>query len=208
MDPSEYKLMEFNYSEDEKNRVEEYNKNRVRKALELLKFNRDELLKQQDYAKLSIEQRINNIQSNEDYKPFCQEFPIVSKYIIAYGLFSSKAFVKYLDWKAKLRPSDSIRTQLAGNQREQEKFKNKYTYSVYVKFLYQDKNPHDSLKEINRVYEMTYKELNNETESFFNMYEKSKADVEQKEEENVEYRKQNILKQLKKKLELEKNKLV
>ena len=205
MDPSEYKLIEFNYSKDEKERVEEYNKNRVRKALELLKFNRDALLKRGDYSKLEIEERINTIQRNEEFQSFCQEFPIVSKYIIAYGLFSSKAFVKYLDWKAKLRPSDSIRKQLAGNQREQEKFKNKYTYSVYVKFLYQDKNPHDSLKEINRVYEMTYNELNNETESFFDMYEKSKNEVEKKEEENIEYRKQNIINQLKKKIELEKN---
>ena len=34
MDPSEYKLIEVNYSKDEKERVEGYNKNKCRKALE------------------------------------------------------------------------------------------------------------------------------------------------------------------------------
>lgn len=205
MDTEEYKLAEYKYSNEEKAKVDEYNRNRVKKALELLKYNRDELLKGGDYAKLSIEDRIKNIQNSDDYKAFCMEFPIVSKYIIAYGLFSSKALLKYMDWKAKIRPSDDLRKRLSGNQMEQEKFKNKYIYAVYVKFLYQDKNPHDSLKEINRVYEMTYTDLNKETEIFFSMYEKSKADVEKKEEENVEYRKQKIVEQLRKKIQLEKN---
>lgn len=205
MDKTEYKLAEYKYSEEDKQKIEEYNKNRVRKALELLKFNRDELLKGGDYAKLTIEERIKCAQCSDEYKAFCMEFPIVSKYIIAYGLFSSKALLKYMDWKAKIRPSDELRTTLAGNQLEQEKFKNKYIYAVYVKFLYQDKNPHDNLKEINKVYEMTYEDLNKETEIFFSMYEKSKADVEKKNEENVEYRKQKIVEQLKKKIQLEKN---
>ena len=90
MDPSEYKLVSFTYSEDEKERIEEYNNNRVKTALDLLVTNRKRLLEDKAYAALSAEDRINKAQ--EDYAAFCSEYPVVSKYIIAYGLFSSNSF--------------------------------------------------------------------------------------------------------------------
>jgi len=204
MDVNEFKLMEFNHSEDDKKKVEQYGKDKVRHALELLKYNRDSILNNvEGYADLSVHKRVQFVQTKEQWKDFCREYPIVSKYIIAYGLFSSKAFLKYIDWKARLRPSDSMRSVLAGNQQEQEKFKNKYIYAVYVKYLYAEKNPRSSLKDINNAYELTYKQLNEETDSFFKMYNQAKEDAESKEKEVDEYRKQNILKQIKKKIELE-----
>jgi hypothetical protein len=204
MDESEYKLMTYTYSDDEKERIKEYNSNRLRKALELLTYNRDKLLNDKEYSSLAIHERVKSVQSNEDFKEFCFEFPAASKYMVAYGLFSSKAFLKYLEWKARIRPSDNIRSTLAGNQREQEKFKNKYIYSVYMKYLYADKHPKASLKEINTVYKSTYEQLNAETDSFFDMYENAKKDVESKEKENEEYRKKKILEQISNKIALEK----
>lgn len=205
MDESEYKLMEFSYSDDDKEKIKEYNTNRLRKALELLTYNRDRLLNDKEYSSLAIHERVKSVQSNEDFKEFCFEFPAASKYIIAYGLFSSKAFLKYLDWKARIRPSDNIRNTLAGNQREQEKFKNKYIYSVYMKYLYADKHPRASLKEINSVFKRTYEQLNAETDSFFDMYESAKKNVEDVEKNNEEYRKKKILEQINNKIALEKS---
>lgn len=205
MDSEEYMLLTFNYSDDDKKKIDEYNKERVRKSLELLAYNRSRLMEDKAYAAVDVAERVRIIQRMEDYKAYCMEYPMVSKYIIAYGLFSTKAFLKYMEWKARVRPSNSLRNKLAGNQLEQEKFKNKYIYSVYVKYLYADKNLKAGLREINEMYKTTYEQLNSDTESFFNAYNKAKNEVEERENETAEKRKAEIAKQLRKKLEMDRN---
>jgi hypothetical protein len=203
MDTSEYKLIELKYSDDELKRIEKYNKEHVDKALDLFKYNKNNILTNE--KELDIKKRVNDIQGNPEFKEFCRLYPIVSKYIIAFGLFSKKAFIKYLDWKAKVRPTDDTRAKLTNNQREQEKFKNKYMYAVYVKFLYQEKMnssaQHVNLSDINDAYVKTYEALNKETDNFFDMYEEEERKQNEKKELNTEEKKQKILNQLKIKLE-------
>ncbi len=199
MDTSEYKLLDIKYSDDDIKKIEEYNQKHVEKALELFKYNRNNILENE--KDIDIKKRVLDIQSNDNFKDFCRTYPIVSKYIIAFGLFSKKAFIKYLDWKAKVRPSDMMRVKLTNNQREQEKFKNKYIYAVYVKFLYQEKMNHKNLTDINNAYKLTYEELNKETDSFFDLYDKEVKKQEEKKELNAEEKKQKILNQLKMKLD-------
>lgn len=203
MDTSEYKLIELKYSDDELKRIEKYNKEHVDKALDLFKYNKNNILTNE--KELDIKKRVQDIQGNPEFKEFCRLYPIVSKYIIAFGLFSKKAFIKYLDWKAKVRPTDDTRAKLTNNQREQEKFKNKYMYAVYVKFLYQEKMnssaQHVNLSDINEAYVKTYEALNKETDNFFDMYEEEERKQNEKKELNTEEKKQKILNQLKIKLE-------
>lgn len=201
MDTSEYKLLDIKYSDDDIKKIEEFNKQHVEKALELFKYNRKNILENENENDNNIKERVMNIQSNDNFKDFCRTYPIVSKYIIAFGLFSKKAFIKYLDWKAKVRPSDMMRVKLTNNQREQEKFKNKYIYAVYVKFLYQEKMNHKNLSDINNAYKLTYEELNKETDVFFDLYDKEVKKQEEKKELNAEEKKQKILNQLKMKLD-------
>jgi hypothetical protein len=196
MDPAEYKLIKFDYSEEDLKKISEYNSNRVKTALELLVHNRKKLQTDNDYFKLTIQERINKVQTSSEFGSFCNEFPVVSKYIIAYGMFSTKAFKKYTDWKARLRPSDKIRSELSGNQLAQEHFKNKYIYAVYVKFLYADKNPRASIKEVNEVYIDTVNSLDSDSTSFFQMYESAKAEAEQHEHHNKSARIARIKEQL------------
>lgn len=200
MDPSEYTLIDIKLTEDEKKRIDEYNKKYTRTALEILKYNRDKLLNDKQYAKLSVEDRVSHIYGMDEFSEFCMTYPLVSKFIIAFGLFNTKAFVRYLDWKAKVRPSDDSRSKLINNQREQEKFKNKYIYAVYVKFLYTYKGDHENLDEINRVYLSTVEELNKETDHFFDTYEKIEKEQKDKEGETLEFRKKRLAEQLKVKL--------
>ena len=201
MDTTEFKLIDIKYSEDDLKKIEEYNTKHVDKALELFKYNRKNILENEKENNNNIKERVMNIQTNTNFKDFCREYPIVSKYIIAFGLFSKKAFIKYLDWKAKVRPSDMMRVQLTNNQREQEKFKNKYMYAVYIKFLYQEKMSHKNLSEINNAYKLTYEELNKETDTFFDLYEEETKKQEEKKELNAEEKNQKILNQLKMKLD-------
>lgn len=199
MDTSEYKLLDIKYSDNDIKKIEEFNKQHVEKALELFKYNRNNILENE--KDVDIKKRVLDIQSNDNFKDFCRTYPIVSKYIIAFGLFSKKAFIKYLDWKAKVRPSDMMRVKLTNNQREQEKFKNKYIYAVYVKFLYQEKMNHKNLTDINNAYKLSYEELNKETDAFFDLYDKEVKKQEEKKELNAEEKKQKILNQLKMKLD-------
>jgi hypothetical protein len=203
MDQLEYKLLKQEYSKKDLEKINDFNTNHTTIAKQLLKYNRDQLLDNENYKNLEIHERIKYIQKMEDYKLFCRTYPIVSKYIIAFGLFSTKAFHKYLNWKSNIRPSDIHRNELINNPRKQELWKNKYVYAIYVKYLYQEKNSHSNLNDINKMYLETVNALNSETNEFFDMYEKEMAKIEEtKKEYNVD-RKNKIKDQLK--LKLEKN---
>jgi hypothetical protein len=200
MDTSEYTILKQNYSEDDLKKIKEFNNNCINAAQSLLKYNRNKLSNDDTYLKLSDKDRIMKIQSMDEYKEFCKQFPIVSKYIIALGLFSSKAFNKYLDWKSNVRPSDYIRNKMINNPREQELWKNKYVYGIYVKYLYQEKNKHINLSEINQAYKLTVDALNEESNTFFDLYEKELKNMEETKLQYNEERKDHIKKQLKLKL--------
>jgi hypothetical protein len=203
MDNSEYNYLKHNYSEEDLKKIKEFNNKYIKDAQELLHFNRNKLLNDEEYSKLNEQERIKKVQSMEKYKNFCREFPIVSKYIIALGLFSTKAFNKYLDWKCNIRPSDNIRNNMINNPRKQELWKNKYIYGIYVKYLYQEKNNHCNLSEINKAYLTTVEALNKETNEFFDLYEKELKNIEETKLKYNEERKENIKKQLKLKLNKE-----
>lgn len=201
MDINEYQILKIEYSEEDKENIKKYNNSHIEKALSLLKFNRDKLLDDKEYESLELVERMRYIQMHDDFKEFCKTYPIVSKYIVCFGLFSKKSFEKYINWISTVRPSDELRSKIAKDQREQQKFKNKYMYAVYIKYLYQDKNPKASIADINKAYVSTYEDLNKETDNFFNMYEAEVEKQNQKKELNSEERKEKIINQLKMKLE-------
>ncbi len=203
MDQLEYKLLKPDYSDDDLKKINEFNKTHTEMAKKVMKYNRDQLLNNKDYAELDIQDRIKKVQQLEEFKLFCKTYPIVSKYIIAFGLFSSKAFKKYLNWKSNIRPSDTYRNLLINNPRKQELWKNKYVYAIYVKYLYQEKNSHCNLNDINKIYLESVKALNEETNQFFDMYEKELQKIEETKQEYNSERKNKIKEQLKIKLQKE-----
>lgn len=203
MDISEYTIINQKYNSIELQKIDKFNKEHLNIAIDLLKFNRDQLLYDNKYKNLSDLDRLKFIQDHEQYKVFCRLYPIVSKYIIILGLFNSKAFIKYLDWKAKIRPTESFRSKLLNNPREQRLWYNKYWYSVYVKFLFQEKNKHCKMDDVNKIYNETLEQLNKETNDFFDLYEKELKKSEETEKKYTEEKKEEIKKQLKIKMEKE-----
>ncbi len=200
MDPSEYQLLKIDYSDEDRKNIDNYNNSHVEKALELLKYNRNKILDDKEYEALELTERMKIIQCHADYKDFCKQYPVVSKYIVCFGLFSKRSFTKYIDWISIVRPSDEYRAKIAKNQRLQQHFKNKYIYSMYVKFLYQEKMPRASLSEINQAYISTFEDLNKETDNFFDLYEAEFIKQNEKKNLNSEEKKQKIISQLKIKL--------
>lgn len=203
LDSTEFKIIKTNYTLDDLKKIDEFNKTHIILAKQLLKFNRENILNDSNYANLDITDRIKFIQNKEEFKTFCRTYPIVSKYIVAFGLFSTKAFTKYLNWKNTVRPSDSYRNELIQNQRKQELWKNKYIYSIYVKYLYQEKHPHSNLNDINKMYQESIELLNAETNNFFDKYEKELSKIEDTKKEYTIERKNKIKEQIK--LKLKKN---
>lgn len=201
LDKNEYKIIKTNYSSEDIEKINEYNKSHLDLAKKLLKYNREKILSDSNYSKLEISDRIKLVQNEDEFKIFCRTYPIVSKYIIAFGLFSSKAFINYLNWKSTIRPSDSYRNILINNQRKQELWKNKYVYGIYVKFLFKEKNPHVNLNEINKIFVESVNLLNEETNAFFNKYEEELEKIKETKEEYSVERKNKIKDQLKIKLE-------
>jgi hypothetical protein len=90
---------------------------------------------------------------------------------------------------------------MLNNPREQELWKNKYIYGIYIKYLYQEKNKYSNLNEINQAYLTSVDALNTETNEFFDLYEKELKTIEESKLKYNEDRKENIKKQLKLKLE-------
>ncbi len=201
MDSAEYKVIKTNYSNEDIKKITEFNQSHIDMAKKILKTNKEKILNDKEYADMKILDRIKYMQSIEEFKVFCRTYPIVSKYIIAFGLFSKKAFIKYLNWKSTVRPSDECRNELIKNQRKQELWKNKYIYSMYVKYLYQEKNPHASLKELNLAFDESVKLLNEETNEFFDKYEKELSKLEETKKIYNEEKKNKIIEQLKIKLQ-------
>jgi len=201
LDSNEYKIIKTNYSLEDMSKIEEFNKTHIALAKQLLQYNKDKILNDSNYANLDMSGRMKYIQNEEQFKVFCRTYPLVSKYIVAFGLFSTQAFIKYLNWKSTVRPSDSYRNELIQNQRKQELWKNKYIYSMYVKYLYQEKHPHSNLTDINKMYQESVEILNAETNEFFDKYEFELNKLEDSKKEYTNERKNKIKEQLKIKLE-------
>lgn len=177
----------------------------VEKLHNMVKYNRDKLINDEEYKNLSQEKRILHIQKHEDYKDFCTTFPIVSKYAIAYGLYSTKAFKRYIKYKFTKKPTKEEREELINNPYGQKLWSN-HLYATYVKWLHADKKPHCPQNELDNVYKQTLDMLNKETKKFFDTYEKElekfnkekeKLNNERKEELK-ELFKQNLQKKLEK----------
>jgi len=201
LDSTEYKIIKTNYSLEDIGKINEFNKTHIELAKQLLQYNKDKILNDSNYANLDMSGRMKYIQNEEQFKVFCRTYPLVSKYIVAFGLFSTQAFIKYLNWKSTVRPSDSYRNELIQNQRKQELWKNKYIYSMYVKYLYQEKHPHSNLTDINKMYQESVEILNAETNEFFDKYEFELNKLEDSKKEYTNERKNKIKEQLKIKLE-------
>ena len=201
LDSTEYKIIKTNYSLEDIGKINEFNKTHIALAKQLLQYNKDKILNDSNYTKLDMPGRMKYIQNDEQFKVFCRTYPLVSKYIVAFGLFSTQAFIKYLNWKSTVRPSDSYRNELIQNQRKQELWKNKYIYSMYVKYLFQAKYPYSNLTDINKMYNESIELLNKETNEFFDKYEIELNKLEDSKKEYTNERKNKIKEQLKIKLE-------
>lgn len=172
----------------------------VDKLVEMVKYNRDKLKNEEEYRKLTEEKRLEHIQKHPDFQDFYRSFPSVTTYAISRGVYSTKVFKKYVQYKFTKTPTPEERAELMNNPEGQKVWGNKF-YATYVKWLYADKNPHCPQNELDRVYTETLNALNQETKQFFQTYEKEKEKFDIEKEELNKERKEELKQLFKQRLE-------
>lgn len=172
----------------------------VDQLIKMVKYNRDRLKNEEGYRKLTEEQRLEHIQKHDEFKEFYRTFPSVTSYAISRGVYSTKVFKRYIKYKFTKTPTAEERMELMNNPEGQKVWGNHF-YAIYVKWLYQEKNPHCSQTDANRVYTEILDALNKDTKKFFDTYEKEKKKFEQENQTLLNERKEELKELFKKKLQ-------
>lgn len=139
------------------------------------------LMKSDLYEKMDDNKRIDLIQ--RDFKEFYKNFPIVSRYMICLGQYSSNAFKKML--------TKYNEEGLARNDRRSDKDENERLWisnqADYVRFLFEDFNNNYSKKESDTVWQHTYDMLTTEFKEFKNMHDETE---QQLKKDAIKYKKE------------------
>lgn len=89
------------------------------------------------------------------YSDFYQRFPIVARYMVSLGQFSSVAFDRYLRY-CDMHIDKGLKKESIWLDQQ----------ATYVKFLYQAYHPHCSVKELDGVYDEAMSSLKSEFNDF------------------------------------------
>jgi hypothetical protein len=114
----------------------------------------------------------------DEYKEFHNEFTIVYKYIVCFGKYSTRAFIKYLKKTLSFVPDS------------QERFRNKNymrekwieRQADYVRYLWEDSQEgnHFTRKESNKVWKEAYKYISEEFNHFEELYQTKEKEIKEK----------------------------
>ena len=103
------------------------------------------------------------IYQNSEYKEFYTEFPIVSRYMVCMGQFSSKALKKYL-LKCKNVKHDAVKSREKGYTEDQWVQRQ----ADYVRYLWESyQRQHYSPSESTNIWQHAYKTLKQEFKDFY-----------------------------------------
>lgn len=182
--------------------------NEIKLALTMLKDHNNQLKTNQEYIKLDIEDRLKLFQNTEQYidffklnelntedrikilsniekyRDFTRKFPIVTRYLIQLGMFSSKAFKKYLKHLNNIRPTPEERDECKESHEKQCLWFNKHK-AYYIKWLWEDKQKSKNQIELNKIYRESLEELNKDTRTFFKLIEIEKEKLKNKKNQNL-----------------------
>ena len=167
----------------------------VKSARELLQYVNDKLKNDNEFFKLDSEVRYKKVSEMNEYKQFILSFPIVSRYIIQLGIFSSKCFRKLLKHLNTVKPTPEERAKCINNNEEQMMWLNAQR-ALYIKWLHMEKSRNHNVEEANTIYQNTVKLLNDDTKKMFKIMEEEKEKAKQQESKYNDELKQHLLRTL------------
>lgn len=119
-----------------------------------------------DFTKWDDKEKLKYFNETLNFKEFMNEFPIVSRYQICMGQYSSKAFGRFLD---KIRNT----IHPPPEKREKDYMRDQWIrrQSDYVRYLWESyQKRHFDNAEAQWVWQSTYKQLKGEFDDFTNKY--------------------------------------
>ena len=184
--------LEFNKSQDEKIVNSDNNIDvSVNMANKLWNDIKKRVANDPSFLEMSDNDKIGLYQKSE-YKVFYTEFPIVSRYMICMGQFSSKALKKYL-MKCKNVVHDPVKSREKGYVEDQWVQRQ----SDYVRYLWESyQKNHYSQTESNAIWQNTYEILKKEFQDFKDLHK----DIEEKLKKDEKVNKDEMVKELLKRI--------
>jgi hypothetical protein len=120
------------------------------------------------------------LEFRQDYKYFCELFPIVIRYMCQFQSFSSKAFRRYL-LKMKHNPPKS-------------KFENVVDRNAdYVRYLWEETNKNPTRAESNKVWTEVHKILEDEYHTYEAVEEEAKNRIKLQETKALEEKRAELI---------------
>lgn len=146
-------------------------KKRIQETPEFITANDDDKLK---------------IYQNNEFKDFYTSYPIVCRYAICMGQYSSKSFKRFLQ-KFKIMQE---KTRASNKETKMDEWIK--CQASYIKFLYQAYSRNHSEKEAQMIWEQSYNTLKQE----FSDFEKMHKDVEEQLKKEEKYNRAEIVKEM------------
>lgn len=167
----------------------------VKLACNVFRYILDELPKIKNFDRMTSEEHYFFVCNKEEYKKFCNAYPIVVRYMVQYKTFRVKAFKKYVKHLLKTKPTESEKKEMIGNPNAKFYWLNKQK-ALYAKYLYLESSNTHNMDDANKVYNETLNALNNDSDLLYRSYEKIKNDEENKTKEMAEIMREELLKDI------------
>lgn len=171
----------------------------IKHGRDLLYYVNNKLKSDNDFFSLDPEERFKLVSEMDEHKQFILAFPIVSRYIIQLGMFSSKVFEKYLKHMNTIKPTPEERSKCMNNEEEQMLWLNKQR-ALYVKWLHMDKSRNHSTAEANDIYNQTVELLDSDTKKIFKLINTEKQKMKVKDTKTADEIRANLIKTITTKL--------
>lgn len=126
------------------------------------------------YEELTDEQKIDMVMTNEQYRRFYMQFPVVARFIVCVNQYSAKAFRRYV--ASKCAPY--------AKPKEGEPSREIHLQARYVQNLWESLHPHAPKSASNAMYNQSLRSLEAEEKAFKERYSKIEADYSSKHEAN------------------------
>jgi phosphatidylserine/phosphatidylglycerophosphate/cardiolipin synthase-like enzyme len=174
-------------------------KKEIKHGRDLLYYVNDKLRADSTFLALDSEERFKQVSELDEHKQFILAFPIVSRYIIQLGMFSSKVFEKYLTHMNTIKPTPEERSKCMNNEEEQMLWLNKQR-ALYVKWLHMNKSNNQNTSEANDIYNQTVELLDSDTKKIFALINSEKQKMKVKDNKTANEIRENIIKNISEKL--------
>ena len=152
-----------------------------------------------------LEKKKAIVKDQEEFLTFSQIHPIVYEYLVDQQIFNPKAFKRYIKEAVGSPKTQEEQMLIAQDKRNVYYLKNKQ-YAIYYKYLLKENNKHLSKSKINEMYNDMVDELNNNVKNMLDKYEEAQKNMDIKNNQLTEEKRQELINVLKQRLADETNK--